>query len=60
MGGVDPYRPKHAFSPVGGGIRTLVERRAVKKAAVALAAKTVRVVSAMMARQEVYQAAVTA
>ncbi|MCR1344906.1 IS110 family transposase [Acidithiobacillus ferrooxidans] len=41
-------------------IRSLVERRGVKKAAVALAAKTVRVVWAMMARQEVYQAAVTA
>jgi transposase len=38
-------------------IRSLVERRGVKKAAVALAAKMVRVVWALMARQEMYKTA---
>ncbi len=38
-------------------IRSLVERRGVKKAAVALAVKMVRVVWALMARQEMYKTA---
>lgn len=38
-------------------IRSLVERRGTKKAAVALAAKTVRVVWVLMARQEYYNPA---